>query len=53
MSHFDSSVLQKLGVYNEGPVAEMNDALTLICMQIFFFFTASEMNSDYGALRRP
>lgn len=50
MSHFDSSTLQKLGVYNDSHVAEMNDAVGVICMQIFDCFR--NLTVIYGALRR-
>lgn len=38
MSHFDSSALQKLGVYDDDHEAQMNDAVGVICMQIFDCF---------------
>lgn len=51
MSDFDSSALQKLGVYSDSHVAKMNDAEGVICMQIF----DSSRNSSvvYSALRWP
>ncbi len=39
MSYFDSSDLQKLGVYSDCPVAK-NDEVGVLCMQIL---TATEM----------
>ena len=44
MSHFDLSAPQKLGVYNDSHVGKMNDAVGVICMQIFWLI--------YGALGR-
>lgn len=50
MSHFDSSALQKLGVYSDSHVAKMSDAVGVICMQIFDCFR--NLTVIYGALRR-
>lgn len=50
MSHFDSSALQKLGVYNDSHVAKTNDAVGVICMQIFDCFR--NLTVIYGGLCR-
>lgn len=50
MSHFDPSAIQKLGVCDESHVAKMNDAVGVICMQIFDCFW--KLTVIYGVLRR-
>lgn len=50
ISHFELCALQKLGVYNESHVAQMNDAVGVTCMQIFDSPRKSTL--IYGALRK-